>query len=268
MTPHLKRWLTGILVVPPLFAVLYFGSREVFLILILLLTLGGIAEYIALSFGKGHRVEKAESFAAALIFPIAAFAGGLTALAAWTTVFFISSFIIFLGGLKGETFDIGPLHKIVFGFLYIPLLMAHLILLRNDQNGVLWIFFMITLAFSGDITAFYVGRNIGRKKLMPHVSAGKTVEGTIGSVAGSVAGCLLFKALLFPEIPAVHAAIMGFLGNIIGELGDLCESVIKRQAGAKDSGSVLPGHGGILDRLDCILFVAPFLYYYRLLIMG
>ena len=98
---------------------------------------------------------------------------------------------------------------------------------------------------------------------MPHVSPGKTVEGLLGLAAGSVAGCLVYRHFLLPDVPAAHVAVIGLAGGIIGQLGDLFESLIKRASGAKDSGTILPGHGGILDRLDCLLFIVPWVYYYR-----
>ncbi|MCX5820726.1 MAG: phosphatidate cytidylyltransferase, partial [Deltaproteobacteria bacterium] len=95
------------------------------------------------------------------------------------------------------------------------------------------------------------------------VSPGKTVEGTIGLVAGSIAGCLLFRLFLFPMLPVAHAAVLGLVGSVVWQLGDLSESAMKRAAGVKDSGTMLPGHGGILDRLDCLMFITPFVYYYQ-----
>ena len=127
--------------------------------------------------------------------------------------------------------------------------------------------FILVLAFTGDVAAYYVGKGMGKRKLLPHVSPGKTVEGTIGLVAGSIAGCLLFRQLFFPLLPVAHAVILGLVGSVTGQLGDLCESAFKRAAGVKDSGALLPGHGGILDRLDCLMFIAPVVYYYQALII-
>lgn len=268
MTAHLKRWLTGILAVPVLFSLIFYGSSGIFLLLVLLLTLAAVMEYNTLSFGGGFTWEKGVTGAAGIGLPLAAYHGGLPLLLSATTLLFISGFLVFLGRLKDGAYDLEPVQKVSFGILYIPLLMSHLVLLRALDKGIFWIFFMIVIAFLGDIAAFYIGRKFGKRKLMAHVSAGKTIEGTMGSVAGSVAGGLLFKILFFPEVQIVHALIMGVLGNMLGELGDLCESVIKRSAGVKDSGFLFPGHGGVLDRLDCILFMAPFLYYYRIYVIG
>jgi phosphatidate cytidylyltransferase len=268
MTPHVKRWLTGILAVPLLFSIIAFGSKEVFLLLVILLTLAGAAEYGTMVHASKRSWENITGIIAALLLPVSAHFGGLPLLLSVMTLCFLSMFLIFLGRLTDAPFELSPLNKTVFGLLYIPLLMAHLILLRDHSEGVLWIFFMIVIAFTGDITAFYVGRAFGKTKLLPNVSAGKTVAGTVGSIVGSVAGCMVYKVYFLPEVAMIHAAAMGFAGNIIGELGDLCESVIKRSAGVKDSGFLFPGHGGVLDRLDCILFIAPFLYYYRLYVLG
>jgi phosphatidate cytidylyltransferase len=123
------------------------------------------------------------------------------------------------------------------------------------------------LAFAGDIAAYYVGRRLGRKKLLPEVSPGKTVEGVIGLVVGSIAGCLLFRHFFFPLLPVVHTVVLGLVGSVIGQLGDLCESALKRAAGVKDSGTLLPGHGGMLDRLDCLMFITPYVYYYQALVI-
>ena len=159
--------------------------------------------------------------------------------------------------------DTAPAARAILGILYIPLLMAHFILIRRTPSGILWIFFILVLAFAGDIAAFYIGRRFGRRKLLPEVSPGKTVEGTIGLVAGSIAGCVLFQHWFFHALPVVHAVVLGLVGSVAGQLGDLCESALKRSAGVKDSGVILPGHGGILDRLDCLMFITPFVYHYQ-----
>jgi phosphatidate cytidylyltransferase len=134
--------------------------------------------------------------------------------------------------------------------------------MRKFPSGQLWILFTLVAVFSGDTTAFYVGRAFGRKKLAPAISPGKTVEGGYGAVAGSAAGALLFKGLFFSQVPFLHALILGLGVGLFGQLGDLWESVLKRSAQVKDSGTLIPGHGGLLDRIDSVLFAAPFVYYY------
>jgi hypothetical protein len=109
---------------------------------------------------------------------------------------------------------------------------------------------------------FYIGRAYGKKKLAPRISPAKTVEGGLGAVAGSVAGAVLSKLLFFPQLPLVHALILGVAVGGIGQLGDLWESLLKRSAQVKDSGALIPGHGGLLDRIDSVLFATPLVYYY------
>ncbi len=263
MSPHLQRWITGVVAVPALFCLVYFGAESVFAILILLAALAGVYEYGAIVFGAGRRREKAELFFFGGIILLAAVAGEREYLLAVLTLSVLGVFVLELLSARERPFDMEATAKTVLGLVYVPLLMSHFIFLRQEEQGVLWIFFVLMLAFSGDIAAFYVGRKFGRRKLLPSVSPGKTVEGILGLVAGSLAGCLLFRELFFPALPVLHVSVLAVAGGVVGQLGDLSESAIKRSAGVKDSGVILPGHGGILDRLDCLLFLVPFVYYYQ-----
>ena len=268
---HIKRWITALVAVPLLFSLIYFGSPFVFSAMIVAVILLGVHEYNGLVFGEGYAWEKTEGLIIAFLVALSFFSGNPALIMAVLILAFLSIFITFTVRIKKPVFDILPVAKAVLCLMYIPTMMSHFILIRSIPNlirnipeGVLWIFFILFIAFSGDVAAYYVGRTWGRRKLLPFVSPGKTVEGTVALVAGSVIGCVVFQYLFFPELAVVHAAIMGFFGSIIGQLGDLCESAIKRASGSKDSGTLLPGHGGILDRLDCLIFIAPFVYYYQL----
>jgi phosphatidate cytidylyltransferase len=124
-----------------------------------------------------------------------------------------------------------------------------------------WLFFALSLNWVGDIAAFYVGWTIGRHKLAPEVSPGKSWEGSIASAVASVIyGAVYFRWLL-PAAPLAEALGLTVVANVAGQLGDLCESAIKRGAGVKDSGNLLPGHGGWLDRVDSSLFALPVVYF-------
>jgi phosphatidate cytidylyltransferase len=123
---------------------------------------------------------------------------------------------------------------------------------------------LLTIIMVADTAAFFVGHALGRHPLASRVSPGKTVEGAIGGVLGGVAGALAVRALGLPGLPFAHAAALGVGVAVLGIVGDLVESLIKRWAGVKDSGALFPGHGGMLDRLDSLLFGAPVLYYYFL----
>lgn len=267
MNPHAKRWATGVIAVPILFLTIAYGSETIFALLIIIATLVGVAEYNRMVFGTGLLREKVEMLAVALLILIAAAAGDRVLLVAILSFAVMAILMLNLLRIREEGLDMIRVGKVILGVMYVPLLMSHFILIRQEPAGIRWIFFILVLAFSGDIAAYYVGKGLGRRKLLPDVSPGKTVEGTIGLVVGSITGCILFRQLFFPMLPVLHTVILGLVGSVAGQLGDLCESALKRAAGVKDSGTLLPGHGGILDRLDCLMFITPFVYYYRVLIL-
>ncbi|HLJ44662.1 MAG TPA: phosphatidate cytidylyltransferase [Bryobacteraceae bacterium] len=124
-----------------------------------------------------------------------------------------------------------------------------------------WLLFALSLNWLGDIAAFYVGRSFGRHKLAPRVSPAKSWEGAIASTLMSVAYAYFYFPRLLPNVPLLWALGIAAAGNVAGQIGDLCESAIKRGAGVKDSGTMLPGHGGWLDRVDSSLFALPVVYY-------
>jgi len=267
MTPHLKRWATGVIAVPILFFIIAYGAETIFVLLIVIATLVGVMEYNRMVFGTGLVREKVETLTVAMLILTAVASGDRTLLIAILSFAVMAILMLNLLRIGEEGLDMIRLGKVILGVMYIPLLMSHFILVRQAPAGVQWIFFILVLAFSGDIAAYYVGKGIGRRKLLPGVSPGKTVEGTIGLVIGSITGCVLFRHLFFPMLPVLHAVILGLVGSVLGQLGDLCESALKRAAGVKDSGTLLPGHGGILDRLDCLMFITPFVYYYQAAIL-
>ncbi len=124
-----------------------------------------------------------------------------------------------------------------------------------------WLFFALSLNWAGDIAALYVGKLIGRHKLAPRISPAKSWEGSIASVAASVIYGAIYLPRLLPSVPIAEGLGLTALANIAGQFGDLCESAMKRGAGVKDSGNLLPGHGGWLDRLDSSLFALPVVYW-------
>ena len=151
---------------------------------------------------------------------------------------------------------------VLMGFLYLPLLLSHLVLLRMLPHGVSWLFLMMVIVMAGDSAAYYVGSSFGKTRLYPAVSPKKSVEGSLGGLAGSVLGALACKYSFFPELSVADCLACALLLGVLGQLGDLFESLIKRSCGVKDSGTIIPGHGGMLDRLDSILFAAPAAFYY------
>jgi len=155
-----------------------------------------------------------------------------------------------------------------FGVMYIPFLLGYLVLLRSHPHGAKWILLIMFIVMSCDSAAYFIGSRFGKRKLYPEVSPKKSVEGSLGGLAGSLLGALLAKLLFFAEISVGDALLAALLIGTLGQIGDLFESLLKRSCGVKDSGTIFPGHGGVLDRLDSILFAAPATYYYALFVAG
>ena len=170
-----------------------------------------------------------------------------------------------------------------FAFAYIALPMGMIVQLRQQWAGAFWLLYLLLIVWAGDIFAYFVGRSLGRHLMAPRISPKKTWEGAAASLAASlVVGILLFNHALSISSFLLGAGLIqrrdGIFGlekpeigpillltvalNIAAQLGDLVESLIKRGAGVKDSGTILPGHGGMLDRIDALLFAAPVLWYY------
>lgn len=148
------------------------------------------------------------------------------------------------------------------GLLYVPLLMSVLPLLKRAGQAE-WLTVTLCMAFFSDTVAYFFGRAFGKHKLYPAVSPGKTWEGSFGGVLGSCLATVGVGSLwLLPDLPISHAIGLGVAASVCGQTGDLVESMLKRTFGVKDSGSLLPGHGGMLDRIDALVFVAPVAYYY------
>lgn len=156
-----------------------------------------------------------------------------------------------------------------FSTMYIGMLGGSLIRLRGDFPvvGPKLVFFLLLVVWMGDAGAYYVGKRFGRHKMSPRISPKKTIEGGIGGMVASVLVALTIRFTFFHEFPLLHTVIAGIILSMTGMIGDLAESMWKRSAGVKDSGTLLPGHGGFLDRFDSIFFTAPLLYCYWSLIV-
>jgi phosphatidate cytidylyltransferase len=161
------------------------------------------------------------------------------------------------------------LGKALFGTVYAALPLALLILIHMRPNsGPTWVFFLLVVVFAGDTGAFYVGRLMGRHKLYEVISPNKTWEGAIGGLIASLMAGSLFIRLIGPCTLGLKVLILVLILATAGQVGDLCESMMKRIHGVKDSGHLLPGHGGVLDRIDGLLFAIPVLYVYLCLDLG
>jgi phosphatidate cytidylyltransferase len=152
----------------------------------------------------------------------------------------------------------------LLGALYAGAFLPHLIWLRAqpDDSGPAWILFILAVSMGGDSAGYFAGKFLGRRLLMPSVSPKKTIEGSIGAVGGNLIAAAVVKVLLLPAIEWPEILILAIVAGALAQVGDLCESLLKRAFGAKDSGWLLPGHGGILDRADSLVFPTVLVYYY------
>jgi len=150
----------------------------------------------------------------------------------------------------------------LLGVCYVNWLLGHAISLRALPDGVHWILLLVWVTWVGETAAYVVGSLAGRHKLAPGISPGKTVEGAVAQLAASMLAALTAGGWVFPGLHLRDALAVGILLGVLGQVGDLVESALKRSVGVKDAGSVIPGHGGILDRIDGLLFNVPVLFYY------
>ena len=164
----------------------------------------------------------------------------------------------------------------VAGILYVGWLLSFLVALRGAEDGRNWVFFALFTTFASDTAAFFVGRAWGRRKLAPNISPAKTWEGAIAGVFGAILISLIFvpshfftwpNPLHLPRLGYWSAVLLGLFISILGQMGDLAESLFKRNMGVKDTSQLIPGHGGLLDRMDSIVFAGVVVYYYVILLI-
>ena len=272
----MKRVLTAIVLIPLVFAVIYVSQRWPIVLIGVLFLVAGLAlwEYLGLANAIGAKTPRVV---------VIVFLGLLLA-----AVFRVPELMAPVSGAMALALLVictfrSPLERVlpdtaysVFGLLYIGLSMSTIYLLSAADNGPSLLVFLLLVVWAGDIAALYIGRAFGRWTLAPRLSPNKTWEGSIASVFASVAiavalvlvgGMLTARSIEYLSYPGSYWHWIGLavLLNVAGQVGDLAESAIKRAAGAKDSGKLLPGHGGFLDRIDALLLAAPVLWYAQLI---
>jgi phosphatidate cytidylyltransferase len=263
----MARLLSAIVLLPLLFAAIWYGDPPWFAALAALAVILGLNEYYSLTSRIGAQSIRVQGIVAAVAL-LAAFyfrrpefiVGILAALVISVLISELLTNSDFASTLTSSA-------TTVFGVLYVALLGGYLIALRvipetGDRLPAKLITLFFVVIFAGDTAAYYTGRLIGRSKLAPRISPGKTIEGLVGGLVGNVAAAVIAHYTFFPELPLEHAIPLALLMGLLGVLGDLCESMLKRGAQRKDAGSLIPGHGGMLDRLDSMVFNAPLVYYY------
>ncbi|MBN2033680.1 MAG: phosphatidate cytidylyltransferase [Deltaproteobacteria bacterium] len=260
---HLYRWLTSIVAAPLLVYIVFSGSRRIFYALLFAASVKGLLEVFHLIAPQLPSVFKIIGIILNFFFFYFLWQGLFYQAFAMVCLWVIIplSFCLFSSPtVRGQA--AGVTGSLVMAFLYICLPLGLLVVIDRHPKGNLWILFLLTVIFISDTGAFYFGRFFGKRKLYPSVSPNKTWAGAVGGLLVGVLSGLFFSYLFrLGGFPLQVGLLAGSL-SICGQVGDLVESMIKRNAGVKDTGRILPGHGGILDRVDGVLFASPLLYLY------
>ena len=259
---HVHRWLTAAVALPIVAMIIAMGPGWLLLALVLMVTAGGLLELSGLLLAGTKAWLRMLTWSMGLLLPLATYWKGLLGLTVATvaTVFVSLAVHLFLYAKQEKVLP--SLGATVFSLLYIPFLISHVLLLFRVPSGRQWILLLLFVVFSCDTGAYYVGHRWGRHKLWPAVSPGKTIEGAIGGLLSSVVVSLVVGTLLPIDVATVGFLLaLGFVLALVGQVGDLMESMLKRVSQVKDAGGILPGHGGLLDRLDSLIFAFPVVYY-------
>ncbi len=258
------RLATAAVAIPLLLAIVFWAPRWALAVLVFVLCVVAIAEYMTMAFAD-RPFERWLGLAAGVVVvgaaslahrPGAGLAAAVTAVLAALLAAVVLRPVDLRRGLQDCALS-------VFGVLYVAVL-AHFVWLHYTADGPYWVTFLIANGMASDTGAYFAGRAFGKRKLLPRVSPGKTVAGALGNLAAAAVAGLVCKSLFFPAEGWLAMVVLAVALAAIGQLGDLCESAIKRAFDTKESGSIFPGHGGVLDRIDSLLFPVAILYYYRL----
>jgi len=253
----LRRVLTGVVLIPLVLALVLWAPQPLFAGVVALIAWLTVREYLDLAARSGMAPVKYAAWAAVVLMVI--WPGSREALVLLPAL----ALGLILWPSRPLSAALSGAASTLFGILYVGWPLALLADLRQRPNGPQWVIYLLVLIWISDTAAYFAGRAFGRHKLSPRVSPGKSWEGAAASLLCAVAFGIAYPKFFIPGFAAgeIWAATTAVAVNVAGQVGDLAESAIKRGAGVKDSGALLPGHGGMLDRIDALLFAVPVLWY-------
>lgn len=263
---HSTRLITALIAIPILIFLIVLGGAvfDLFIAAVAVITLG---EYYRIVFNRTARsplgLLPCIGYGAALALVGAAHAESFALLFCALAANTIATGVVALALFPRDELVFDAVSRQVAGVAYVPLLLSSVVYIRNGTDGTAWIFFLLFLVFAGDTGAYYAGTYYGRRKLWPSVSPKKTVEGALGGLGASLVIGAMFRTFFLPHLSWGACLSLFLCIGVLAPLGDLFESVLKRGGNIKDSGGILPGHGGLLDRIDALLFAAPVAYFFK-----
>jgi phosphatidate cytidylyltransferase len=260
------RLWTALVALPATIAVVLFAPAAGFTAFIAILSAWGLYEIVAMTQANAlETILVAIAGAASEIVELLSDGGGLSPVAVILVTVLMSLLVVRVGWEGAEQFARWRWSRpwlLLIGALWVGVLFPYFALLRNHAGGVPIIILMLLLVVASDSGAYFVGRSLGRVKLLARVSPNKTVEGAIGGLSACVLAAVALRPLLAPQWSVGAAVIMAAVVGVLAQFGDLAGSAFKRVAGVKDSGWIFPGHGGLLDRTCSLVFATAFTYYY------
>ncbi|MBF0241025.1 MAG: phosphatidate cytidylyltransferase [Desulfamplus sp.] len=279
----LKRWLTAAVLIPVLLLILLKGAPIAFTLLVLVISILSVSEYFKITSSLSIKptfksiLSSADSLSAITVKSVAyllsvsiilaAHKGSLEMMLFLITLNVIAVSLLTVLQFKSGSPILDYISCEIQGVIYIPLFLSFLVLIRNSPNGahfVVWLWIIVGLSDTG---AYFVGSKFGKRPLAKHVSPKKTIEGSLGGLCAAGLVGLIYALIFIDGVSFFMAIIFSVVTAAFSQLGDLFESALKRSTGIKDSGSILPGHGGVLDRIDGIIFAAPVAYLFKVFIL-
>ena len=263
----LKRTATTIVVVPLIFLIIFWGEFPFFIITIIIALLG-LRELYSIAHKQGYKPSYilgsilTSYFVFISVYDIYSLNYHIKNI--FITFFIILAFVMQL--LKKDYSKVlTEISIAIFGSIYLGYLFSFMLKIKDLPNGNYFLISLLIITWVNDSGAYIIGTKLGKNKIFPKISPKKTIEGSIGGIIFSIAGTFALKSWL--NLTFNELLFLGLTISIIAQLGDLFESVLKRGSGVKDSGTLIPGQGGILDCIDSLIFTAPVFYYYVILLI-
>jgi phosphatidate cytidylyltransferase len=263
-----KRWQTALVALPVLFLIVYSSTSFFFLVLIAALIC--LYEFYGIAikdFSIKHEVCIL-GFIVTSIWVIFVYTGYLDYLWMLAVLNLMAMAFMIVVRFNDQSNILDMVTRQTFGIIYIPGLMGFMLLIHQFDNGYCWIYVTFIMIFACDTGGYFIGKQFGKHALCKSVSPKKTIEGFLGGLVLCVLSCLIFATILRLPLSTLQMIILPVIVGTISPLGDLFESAFKRAAHIKDSGHILPGHGGLLDRIDALLFSGPLIYGYKTIFVG